>query len=320
MEILLTESVFEQESPYELLTEMQRARTQKHLVLVQDAEGRAYSSWLDACKALIGEELSELLKMQLEQSLLVSSGRKFTVLGHNERPNRASHEVTFRELADILLRSFSIYVENGRADKRFLTCLLDENIRRDLEDLVRMGAVSFENGGGIDEMRMKITEDLRQKDLLRFKALVVFDSDAPEPGAPSRSAVTLTRLCESEGLPYICLGRRAIENYVPLPIIEHYSEQSGNQRIGRLRMSRAFRRLNRDQRAHLHMKNGLSAEQAERALYSSVPEADKQSLSVGFGDDLSSCFNTMSRSSFDTSEADLRAEIEAIAAQVMELL
>jgi len=285
-------------------------------------EHPAYLSWLEKCKAQLGEpDLIGLLEMQLSTSIFVISKRKIRVV-ETTTPRRKPDEVTIDELTNVLLRTFYFYVENGRADKRFLFCVLGNQLKNDLEKLISKGSLVFENGGGITELAKKIDDDFMSREHLRLRSFVCFDSDAIEPNSPSEQAKAVVDVCETLELPYYCLSRRAIENYIPESALLQYaggSETPTPLRDKRKKIARAFSRLTSEQKCHFHMKDGLKAKHG--SIFETISEPDKETLQVGFGDHLSECYKEGGYATYEKLKAsDAWPEAQNIAKTIMEAL
>lgn len=323
MEVVISDAVFDKVPTYQILSDVQRGLKQRHRILPENMASASYSSWLSSCAELLKQpEAVQLLEKQIAQSIFVSSRRKFRVLPDSAKLDRTVGEVNYSEFSTTLLRTFRIYVENGRADKKFLLAILDPKLRLDIEELVFIGAINFETCGGIGELKKKLEHDAANIDLLHLHSFALFDSDAPAPSVYSKDAVAALETCFNLKVPSHCLGRRAIENYLPIESIEDFALADGSANgKGRIHMARILRLISRDQFAHLHLKHGLSDELAKSQLYAALPLDIKQRLNVGFGDDLSSCYSepaAITRSRF--AAANLTAEIDVISREIMEVL
>jgi len=171
-----------------------------------------------------------------------------------------------------------LVLENGRNDLQFLLRILDRRDRVFLEEHLAEGRVEVPVGGGTGELKVFL-EDLatlpavqsgaRQTTgwIRRLRSWVMFDRDAhhEDPAQPSSLSETLRLLCASmtrpRPFPGHQLGRRTIENYLPVKALEFWAENaqtSGSKR--RLRqMVWAFSSLEFGEirRACFAMKEGL---------------------------------------------------------------
>lgn len=285
MQINFTDEIFCSETPYKILSVINSAIDHHHEIMI-DFNGIHYCKWLAHCEEYIDPDVSALLAYAFGTSIFVGSKRFVKVVN---TPTQ-SDQITFDELANVLLRTFYIYVENGRADKRFIYSLLPPEIRRDLQHQVKVGAITFENAGGITELAKKIVDDSNSRARLSLRAFALFDSDALVPGVPSKDALDAQRVCKALKIPHHCLSKRAIENYIPDDALLSYAETAPteDQRNRRKRLARAVSRLSDDQRSHFHMKDGFSAPHGHQ--YSTLPAADRMTLSTGFGSHLSDCY------------------------------
>lgn len=325
MQIEISDSVFKNAKSRDVLSCIEKAMLHKHLVTPEDWAGSGFLAWVNDCAMKLDEpDIFEFLQLQLSVGILVNSRRHIRVVDDKLR-NPSQGLFGFFEFQCQLLQSTFIYVENARADRSFLLALsLDPKIVADLKKLEELGALVFENCGGITELAKKIESDSDgRRPLLAQRAIAIFDSDAhgPSEAHVSIDAKKAVRACQRWGIQYHRLGRRAIENYIPHATLVEYSELSEARRENRLKMARAISRLSRDQHAYLHMKDGLSVELSKTPLYSGLAEDMKSNLSHGFGPDLSSCFlkvNGVSQERFR--DSGLLQEVEEISKFMLEYL
>lgn len=314
MQISISDEIFRAEAPYRILNAIHTAVDQHHELLI-DLEGPSYKAWLSHCEASLDPDVTVLLTYAFGSSIFVGSKRSVEVV---IAPKKIS-EVTFGELTTVLLRSFYIYVENGRADKRFIYAVLSPDLRRDIKRQVEIGAIHFENAGGISELSKKIEDDFRTRAKLANRAFALFDSDALVPGSASTDAIAAMKVCDDRAIPYYCLAKRAIENYIPDEALSSFAA-SGNtedQRIQRKRIARAVSRLSDEQRSHFHMKEGFKAPHGD--LYGTVTSADRSTLASGFGSHLSDCYEEngiVNRKQLENSSA--WPELETLIVELME--
>jgi len=317
VQINFADEIFDVVPAYQILGAMHTAIRQHHAVLV-DPGGPGYTKWVAICSSQLGDsDISYLISITLISSIFVDSQRYVEVVS---TPSSLA-QITFTELTESILRSFHIYVENGRADKRFIYALLTPELRRDLKEQEKIGAVTFESSGGITELARKIVDDDSARTKLSLRAFALFDSDALSPGVPSRDAKDAQRACKSVGVPFYCLERRAIENYIPENALSAYASTSNNAqtRINRVRIARAFGRLSVEQQSHFHMKDGFGAPHGQ--LYDDIAEQDRETLMTGFGSHLSSCYDEggiANRACLETSTG--WAELQKVIGSLMEVL
>ncbi|QJD92218.1 hypothetical protein HH213_20240 [Duganella dendranthematis] len=317
MQIYFSTSIFSSESPRKILEAIEEAYSQSHQIVIEDTLSPVYLTWLDFCKNHLQEEdIGELLELQFTSSIFVESKRQINVVTN---PTPKSNEVTLLTLKNDILRTFFIYVENGRADKRFLFSMLGLEIKKDMERLIRSGALTFENCGGITELTEKLRDDAANRNLLNLRAFACFDSDAIAPDTPSKQAEKATKVCEHFEIPHYRLQRRAIENYIPIPAIELYvAEGNEDLTIARKKILRAFSRLTQPQQEHFHMKSGLSVQHGE--VFDSIIDPDKSVLQTGFGDHLSSCYEKGYVTTEHLKNSSAWPEIQELSKMVMEYL
>lgn len=316
MQINFADEVFGAARPHEILHAITTAIDQHHEVII-DFAGKNYSKWLTYCEAQIDSDLSALLAYAVGTSIFVGSKRFIEVVIQPAHGN----QVTLAELTNVLLRSFFIYVENGRADKRFIYSILSPELRREMRQQVHITAITFENAGGITELAKKLVDDHNSRSKLSLRAFALFDSDALVPGVPSKDALEAQRICSALQIPFHCLSMRAIENYIPDDALLSYSATATteDQRKQRKRVARAVARLSDDQRSHFHMKDGFKAPHGPQ--YDDLNPEDRATLSSGFGNHLSDCYNEggiVDRRSLEQSSG--WAELESLVTTIMEAL
>lgn len=315
MRIYISDEIFQKIPWYEILTVINKAIIQHHEIELDD-QGVGYNGWLYSC-ANDDPDIAGLISFSLVSSIFVGSKRSVKV----KITPAADDEVTFKELDDCLLRSFFIYVENARADKKFLYSILTPELIRDLKKQEKIGAVVFENAGGITELAKKVVDDYDSRAKLSLRSFALFDSDALIPGVPSTDANTAKMACVKVKIPFYCLSRRAIENYIPGPALLAYAKAKGGAQLKaqRTKLARAFMRMDLNQQCHFHMKDGLKAPHGGN--YAHIDQRDVVTLTQGFGNHLSECFDEngfVDRKLLEDSNAWL--ELELLATTIMEVL
>jgi hypothetical protein len=286
MQINIADEVFGFIPAFKILNAIHTAINQHHELMI-DFNGSAYLNWVAECEAHLDPEISVLLAYALGSSIFVGSKRFVQVVNSPSKKN----QITFDELEKVMLRSFFIYVENGRADKRFVYSLLSPELRRDLRHQENISAVTFENAGGISELAKKLVDDHKSRSKLPLRAFALFDSDALEPGVASKDALEAQKVCRDLEIPFYCLSKRAIENYIPDDALLSFAAASSTEvlRMQRKRLARAVGRLSDVQKSHFHMKEGFKAPHGP--LYAHVRQGDAETLLSGFGSHLSECYN-----------------------------
>jgi hypothetical protein len=198
--------------------------------------------------------------------------------------------------ATFLERPLSLLLEDANADRAFLMAMLTPEERRALERQVARGYVQVEHGGGLGTMRTRVTERSAEPST-RHRLWVLFDSDSLRPNQPSRQSEALRTACRD--VPHYQLVRRQIESYIPGPALNAWA-YVGTGRTARRRRGPivdAFCRLTDARRHHFNMKAGFAGDAARQDasagdLYDGVAEADKITLSGGFGPQIGDLFQT----------------------------
>ncbi|MDI1450484.1 hypothetical protein [Polyangium sp. 6x1] len=194
---------------------------------------------------------------------------------------------------DFLRRPLVILLENERTDAHFLRTLTRLADGFDLGALEKETVVELRSRGGT-ENRMWLQDERRTREEL-LRLWVLSDSDARRTwrdplGNCYRErlgalASELSSLCEKLGVPIHVLSRRSIENYLPLPVLDKWSEDDEHRR----ELYEAFASLSDEQRYHYNMKSGFAQDKKDPdharkvgELYKGLPEPTDRSLAHGF--------------------------------------
>ncbi|NVB42821.1 hypothetical protein G6O69_33685 [Pseudenhygromyxa sp. WMMC2535] len=297
----------------------------------------AYAQW----QRSQGPEVTELLRaLKMRSRQLPAGSHQIEVVAASESKwSRA--QLTLDDAISLLMAPLRLLVENGRSDVAFLERLVPAAYREQLDGALRSGALEIEHGGGLGEMK-KILEtrlDHREQDkprrLRRLRTWVMFDRDADlnNPAEPSVTSSAVVALCERDHnergdpwpLPWLQLGRRTIESYLPEETLELWVARArGNETKRRretLEALKALRSTHPRVAWQLDMKKGLQAnvsgehraqlKQARRGRKTPLPEAlanhlpddalpeffhgltmkQRGALAFGFGDDIAEGFH-----------------------------
>ncbi len=163
--------------------------------------------------------------------------------------------------AELLGRSLRLLVENQRNDSAFVLAVVPEPWRRHLRGVLERRWAEFEHGGGLTEMRSRV-EEATADAVESLRLWVMFDSDAREPGKPSRDSEELKGACQRTRVAHHQLHRREAENYLPLRSLTAWAEL-GKAREKRVRRQKvdAFAGLSAPQRHFYNMKEGFRRDQ-----------------------------------------------------------
>ncbi len=181
-----------------------------------------------------------------------------------------------------LLKPKRIIVENSRGDRNFLLAIADKGLRERIFTLQTQGGLTFEHCGGIDGVASRLTHEFIPETGSEIKCWVLIDSDSTYAGHISDAATKVISLCEKANIQYLCLKKRAIENYIPNEVLEEFLDTDEKKISEALA---ALNTLSEEQRNHYHMSNGFKNNtcKKESDLYKGLAVQEIRRLSKGFG-------------------------------------
>ena len=198
------------------------------------------------------------------------------------------------DATQLVRSSYDILLENGRNDRAFLLAMAGESARNYLLCLEDRCRLRFDRKGGITEMKAFVEEMILHRKDKSIKYFAVFDSDSDAPGYPSNQAVSLISVCQNNNIPYHCLSKRAIENYLPIAsLFDHAHKSSRALQSSRRELAQLYKGFTQEQKAHFPLKTGLPfiLTGRQKALYASIVGSAKIVVAnSGFSDDLSQQF------------------------------
>lgn len=240
--------------------------------------------------------------------------------------NTAIPSLSLADAAVYLGQPFRAVLEDWRSDRAFLNAVARPEFRKALNDLERLGGLTFENGGGISNQALKLRTDAQggAREVSRIWAM--FDSDALSPGMPSGQAAYAEQVCANSGIPFHRLERRSIENYLPREELRGWAFSKPRGIAERRRVFEAFLELSDVQRHHFNFKAGFQGDvrRADLAnvgsLYDGLTAPVRAALETGFGEHIAETFQS---SVLD--EASLRrdaswAELDSMVRTLVELV
>lgn len=193
------------------------------------------------------------------------------------------------DAVNLMMAPFEIWLENGRADREFLLCVVDNTLKEELTKREKSSALHIDGKGGIGELKMSITTNQRPL-IERNKLFVLMDSDCRVPGKLHQAAIDLKNVCESRNIHYHCLNRRMIENYLPTQFLESELSRCSNEKSLHDKL-RLFNQLSLEQRSCFHFKKGFTRSSNDKELYSNLSTKVLNGLHNGFGKDISRFFS-----------------------------
>lgn len=255
--------------------------------------------------------------------------------------------LSIEELVDYLMRPVALLVEDEPTERRFLECWVPTSRRADFTAALARGALEVTHGGGITSIMRRISSAATRSDLsFLHRVVAVFDSDAPAPREPSDNARRCRKTCNKYlSLPvprFRMLERRAIENYLPLDVLDDYqkSHEGAHVHLGAVPALRGLGGLF-ECIHHYHMKDGLIADLSDNerkkayradtklpwspadvallpAIWRTAPGAALEALSRGFGTHVAEhCLNRMATRHRYTFDRRAEAEAEQVFALVL---
>jgi hypothetical protein len=156
-----------------------------------------------------------------------------------------------------------IFVENGANDGNFILSTAKSEWRKYLQEALTNAWCTFHHCGG-----SSIAQELERHSTIDLaRSFAVFDSDALHPDDNPPDTIRKKELCIEHDVPFHCLNRRMIENYLPLQAFSQwaYREPSPSQeKIKRIRKFEAIRRLTASQRYHFNIRHGFKKARDEK--------------------------------------------------------
>lgn len=290
-----------------LVTFFRYALDGRHRIEV-DLSQAAAGDWLRQQSATLREEIELAIRISaeaeaLEPSLTVVEIGRFAATDFTSTPIRLRIE----DARTFLETAVSLLVEDAISDRDFLMKMMTTEERAALQEQMHLGYVHFAHGGGLDNMRRRVID--RQGDpSIRHTLWVLFDSDAMQPGMPSRQSEALRAACAE--VPHYQLSRRYMESYLPPRALHAWAGEGPDRTERRRRFSilDAYQTMRDEQRHHYNMKHGFARDRARTdasagTLYDDVPEETKAVLDAGFDSQIGGLF-----SGDNVTEADLRRD------------
>lgn len=290
-----------------LVTFFSYALDGRHRIEV-DLSRPAVSAWLEQQSAALREEIELAINISAEAEALEPS-LTIVEIGHFAATDFTSMPVRVRieDARTFLETSVSLLVEDAISDRDFLLKMLTAEERAALQKQMQLGYVHFEHGGGLDNMRRRVMDQQRDPSI-RHTLWVLFDSDAMQPGMPSRQSEALRATCAE--VPHYQLSRRYMESYLPAQALYAWAGEGHDQgeRKSRFSILGAYLSMRDEQRYHYNMKHGFARDESRPdasagTLYDDVLEKTKAMLTDGFGSQIGRLFGGE-----NVTEADLRRD------------
>ncbi|MCP4697327.1 MAG: hypothetical protein GY862_10810 [Gammaproteobacteria bacterium] len=330
MKVIIEASVF---------TDPQIAQTDLHALFNMGCKRRHWlqtesvqevKNWLQRQEPKLQAEYELALEDGIDQDVLHPAVHTLRI-SCRESAEERQDEMTLplAEAITFLHRPLKILVEDNINDKNFMLAAATGENKQKLHECLEKEWIEFEHGGGMGSIQSRVKIIRSDKQML-MSTWVLFDSDALCPGNPSEQSERLRRLCGNE-VEHHQLQRRAMENYLPVPLLEKWAGGDWEKR----RKIKVFKRLTEPQRFHFNMKGGFKADQdrddAERAgnLYEGTGKKDRTTLHTGFGGNIGELFGKIgklldlfgiSEESWFQEDKHLREEIDPMLNRLFSLI
>lgn len=189
----------------------------------------------------------------------------------------------------LLQRPLRILLENRHNDGAFLKTVAPPPWRERYLNLLGVGWIEIDHGGGLSDMRTR-ANSVRREEAMRIWAL--FDSDAREPRQPSRQSESFRESCERANVAHHQLRRRHIESYLPVQALLSWAALSPRtMRAARRETAEAFASMQPPQRHHYNMKGGFQRDRPHGIPTYYGTYADDPRLQNGFGENIATLFH-----------------------------
>ncbi|WP_147477247.1 hypothetical protein [Corallococcus sp. AB038B] len=279
------------------------------------------NTWINTLSTPLQREVTQILTQGISLALRrpINTSR-ITVI--SSESNWENARININDAVRLLRTPLKILLENSRNDFHFLLQLAPPTQRQELNEFINKGWIEIEQAGGLGEMKT-ILEDLYtappsdiSSHIHRLRLWVMFDrdSDAADRSQASAASNQVRSICERFKaqkpwpLDFFQLGRRSIENYIPLDALKAWqAERSGAEGTDRRRTVEAFAFLGKQSPSakwQYNMKSGFYGDLSRATLteienqgrdlratdvdpiFAPLDDASRQSLSHGFGKDI----------------------------------
>jgi hypothetical protein len=293
-----------------LIALINHAIEDRHRIEVDDAHPDV-TAWVSQQAEGLREEVTIALEVSAQAEVLEPSHTvvEVTRAGASDF-ERSPIRLHLNDARQFLERPFVVLLEDQVSDRGFLARMMTEEELRFFARREELGFIRIDHGGGVGPMTRRVTDE-SVSPANRHRLWLLFDSDAMQPGQPSRDSERL-RIASAQ-VPHHQLRRRYMESYLPHSALQAWAGNQARQDIRRERLAkfRAFVGLRGPQRHHYNMKDGFEGDVARiansadspGALYDDVPDALRRTLATGFGADVGDLYQ-----SGVVTEADLRRD------------
>lgn len=243
MRVQIAEDVFDAAAPLEVSELIGIARHGRHDILLSptfyrdDERDLPRMRWLNAQSAAMRNQLMGILEIAAERASRRSPRMPTIRVIAGSVSRWADGMLTVDDALAFLQAPLRLLLENKNSDWQFLLAMATSPARTELEDARTRRWVEIE-GGGLGELKKRILEMMahRAKHQERYRTWVMFDRDADvDPREASRESRDVAKLCRDAELPHLQLGRRSIENYLPVEAMRGRGRVGQRDALMRLR-------------------------------------------------------------------------------------
>ncbi|WP_156652711.1 hypothetical protein [Methylobacterium sp. Leaf86] len=269
-----------------------------HRISIDDDTDVHVSSWIAGLPTTLKEQWQEVLDQGYRLEALEPAKRSAVSADVNESNWDLEIPIlTPTDAHQLMRKPFNALLENAFSDKFFLLRMANEEQRRFIERYEKVGALNFENGGGITEMPKRLDRAAAIGKSETIRLWVLFDSDALKPNEPSPHSSQLKAKCVELGVAHYQLKRRSIENYIPRRTLQAWAFNNPKLKGNRQPVYQAYMKLTSEQRSHYNLKEGFAGDMKRRppadlSLFDSLCEADQRLLAGGFERSISDVFHS----------------------------
>jgi len=298
MRVVIDATVFPESHPRKLSVLCDHGIERRHRLQVDDPDSPHFVAWLDGLAEWQRVDWQTALELGSRDDGLEPSLVEIRIVVAESSSWGEEHPaLTLEDALHLLGEKFQIVLEGDAEDRDFLLAMSNEQQQRFLLDREAQKALDVVLGGGVDSMIKRARRDCEQRDSTYGRRWYLFDSDALRPREPSSKSKELRNACGTH-IPYLQLSRRAIENYLPLDTLRNWAYSKRRAQRHRIAKFEAFLRL-KDQKDdfniqhYFNMKHGFKKKRDKRAEaedYTTVPQADRDALREGFGEDIGRLF------------------------------
>jgi hypothetical protein len=272
------QAIWDEEVSLPLFHFLSLFRDRRHILLTPGVTKTSIDAWLRRVPSNIASETRTILSESLREfpnrnRRPLAGGRaagQFSVVP-SSRQNWQDGKLSLLNAIDVLSRPLHVVVENRRNDGAFVRRMMLPSERRTLEKAIEKGWLTFEMGGGIDELKFRLEEVLEPQSrhawVCRLTTCFICDrdTDPQDRKMPSEIVREIEETAKKMLAPWPVgihrLRRRSIENYVPKLSLHRFWTNDHNDRVQKVE---ALYQLTNDARHLFNMKKGFAGDRKDR--------------------------------------------------------